>query len=61
LSLAGEVQDREFLGSVMRYVVQTPLGDLRVDNILLGSGPVREIGDAVTLAIDPARALYLQG
>jgi iron(III) transport system ATP-binding protein len=61
LPLAGEVRDREFLGSIMRYVVQTPLGDLKVDNILIGSAPVREIGDAVTLAIDPARALYLQG
>lgn len=60
-SLAGEVRDREFLGSIMRYVVQTPLGDLRVDNILLGSAPVREVGDAVTLAIDPARALYIEG
>lgn len=61
LPLAGEVRDREFLGSIMRYVVQTPLGDLRVDNILLGSAPVKQVGDAVTLAIDPARALYLQG
>ncbi len=61
LPLAGEVRDREFLGSIMRYVVQTPLGDLRVDNILLGNTPVREIGDSVTLAIDPARALYLRG
>jgi iron(III) transport system ATP-binding protein len=61
LPVAGEVRDREFLGSIMRYVVQTPLGDIRVDNMLLGSAPVKEIGDAVTLAIDPARALYLQG
>ncbi len=61
LPVVGEVRDREFLGSIMRYVVQTPLGDLRVDNILLGSTPVRDVGDAVTLAIDPARVLYLPG
>jgi iron(III) transport system ATP-binding protein len=60
LPLAGQVRDREFLGSVMRYVVQTPLGDLRVDSILLGAMPVKAVGDAVTLALDPARALYLQ-
>jgi hypothetical protein len=51
-TLRGRVVLRSFLGSMARYWIETPQGEMIVDDTAFESHP---LGDEVTLAMSPER------
>jgi iron(III) transport system ATP-binding protein len=58
-ALPGKVVHREFLGSTVRYGVETGGREIMVERPFESGGSLVEIGSPVSLAIDPARIRIL--
>lgn len=58
--IAGRVAHREFLGGQIRYLVETPDGQIIVDTLHSFGHPPHEEGSAVSLSIDSASAPLLR-
>ena len=59
-AIAGTVTAREFLGSMLRYVVATERGPLTIDRAYLPGGNDPDVGDSVSVLINPAHLVPLQ-
>jgi len=61
VKIAGRIEDREFLGAVIRYGVGTELGRLIVDSPHRPGGVAIGIGANITLGVDPATVALIEG
>jgi iron(III) transport system ATP-binding protein len=60
-ALPGTIAHREFLGSSVRYSVVVGGTEVSVDQPFHSGEELREVGEAVALALTPRSALWLAG